>query len=57
MFFKLWSIVIILILLWVIELATNMNFGGYIHLLFITAVVTGIALFLSGRSRNSDEKK
>ncbi len=51
-----WSLVAILILLWGVGMATDVTFGGGLHLVGVAAIVFTIMLLLSGRSTNSDSK-
>ena len=44
----LWTILVILVVLWLLGLVTNIA-GGFIHLLLILALVVLVAQFLSGR--------
>lgn len=45
----LWTISIILLLLWAVGLVSSYTMGGYIHLLLIAAVVVVLARLLSGQ--------
>lgn len=44
----LWTIVVVLVVLWLLGFATNVA-GGLIHLLLVVALVVLIAQLLSGR--------
>jgi hypothetical protein len=46
----LWTIFIILLVLWLLGLITNVVFGGFIHLLLVIAVIVLIYNLLAGRS-------
>lgn len=45
----LWTISIILLLLWAVGLVSSYTMGGYIHLLLIAAVVVVLVRLLSGQ--------
>jgi asparagine N-glycosylation enzyme membrane subunit Stt3 len=45
----LWTIAIVLILLWVIGFITSYTLGGFIHLLVVLAVVTVLIRIIQGR--------
>lgn len=45
----LWTIVVILFVLWLLGLATSYTLGGFIHLLLILAVVVVLVRVLQGR--------
>jgi Family of unknown function (DUF5670) len=45
----LWTIVLILIVLWVLGLATSYTMGGLIHLLLIVAIVVVLIRVIQGR--------
>lgn len=44
----LWTIIAILVLLWLVGLATNVV-GGLIHVILVIAVIVFVAQLLSGR--------
>lgn len=44
----LWTIVAILLLLWLVGLATNIV-GGLIHVILVIAIIVFVAQLLSGR--------
>ena len=46
----LWSIFIILILLWIVGLVSSYTLGGFIHILLVVAVIVLIIKLVSGRS-------
>ena len=45
----LWTIVVILLVLWVLGLVTSYTAGGLVHLLLVVAVVVLVFQFVSGR--------
>jgi hypothetical protein len=45
----LWTIFVILLVLWLIGLVSSYTLGGFIHLLLLLAVVVLIVNLLSGR--------
>ena len=45
----LWTISIILLLLWAVGLVSSYTMGGYIHLLLIAAVIVVFVRLLSGQ--------
>ena len=45
----LWTIAVILIILWLLGLVTSYTLGGFIHILLVIAVVVLIIQLLSGR--------
>jgi hypothetical protein len=47
----LWTIVLVLALLWLLGLVTSYTMGGLIHLLLVIAVVMVIFNLISGRKR------
>ncbi len=47
----LWTITVILLLLWVIGFASSTAIGSWIHLLLVLAVISVIYNLLVGRSR------
>jgi hypothetical protein len=46
----LWTIFVILLVLWVLGLVSSYTLGGFIHILLVLAVVVLIINLLSGRS-------
>jgi len=46
----LWTIFVILLVLWALGLASSYTLGGFIHLLLVLAAVVLIINLLSGRS-------
>ena len=45
----LWTITIVLVILWILGLVSSYTLGGWIHLLLVLAVVVLIFNLLSGR--------
>jgi len=45
----LWTIAIILLILWLVGLITASTFGGWIHVLLVIAVIIIIVRLLQGR--------
>lgn len=45
----LWTITIILFILWVIGLVSSYHFGGWIHILLVLALIVLIFNLLSGK--------
>ncbi len=45
----LWTIFVILLLLWLLGLVSSYTLGGFIHLLLVAAVIVLILRLLSGR--------
>jgi Family of unknown function (DUF5670) len=46
----LWTIFVILLVLWLLGLVTSTTLGGYIHILLVIAVVVLIIRLIQGRS-------
>jgi hypothetical protein len=47
--YMLWTIFVILLVLWLLGLVSSYTLGGYIHILLVVAVVVLIFNLLSGR--------
>jgi Family of unknown function (DUF5670) len=47
----LYTIAVVLILLWLLGLVTSYTMGGVIHVLLVVALVMVLANFISGRRR------
>jgi len=47
----LWTIFVILFVLWLLGLVTSYTFGGFIHLLLVLALVVLIINLVGGRTR------
>ncbi|MGA7616506.1 MAG: lmo0937 family membrane protein [Thermoanaerobaculia bacterium] len=45
----LWTILVILVVLWLLGLVTSYTMGGFIHLLLVVAVIILIFQLVSGR--------
>ncbi|HMG36750.1 MAG TPA: lmo0937 family membrane protein [Blastocatellia bacterium] len=45
----LWTIFVILLILWLLGLVSSYTFGGFIHLLLVLAVVVLLFQLISGR--------
>jgi Family of unknown function (DUF5670) len=45
----LWTIVVIMLILWALGLATSYTLGGLLHILLVVAVVAGIVQVIQGR--------
>jgi len=45
----LWTIAIILLVLWLLGFVTSMTFGGLIHILLVIAIVVIVIQLLQGR--------
>ena len=47
----LWTIVVILAILWLLGLVTSYTMGGLLHLLLVVAVIMVLFNLISGRNR------
>lgn len=47
----LYTIAVVLIILWLLGLITSYTMGGVIHLLLVIAILMVLASFISGRTR------
>ena len=45
----LWTIAVILIILWVLGLVSSYTMGGFIHILLVIALIVVVVGFLQGR--------
>ena len=45
----LWTIFVILLVLWLLGLVSSYTMGGFIHILLVVAVIVILVNFLSGR--------
>ena len=45
----LWTIVVILLILWLLGLVTSYTMGGFIHILLVIALVMIVVNLISGR--------
>ena len=46
----LWTIAVVLVVLWALGLVTSYTIGGFIHLLLVLAVISVIIQLIRGRS-------
>jgi Family of unknown function (DUF5670) len=46
-----YTIAVILLILWLLGLVTSYTMGGVIHVLLVVAIVMVLASFISGRTR------
>jgi uncharacterized membrane protein YtjA (UPF0391 family) len=49
----LWTLAVVLLVLWLLGLITSSTMGGFIHILLVVAVVMVLVSFISGRKRLS----
>ena len=49
----LWTIAVILLVLWALGLASSYTLGGYVHILLIVAVIVVLIRVIQGRSITS----
>ena len=47
----LYTIAVVLIILWLLGLITSYTMGGVVHVLLVVAIVMVLASFISGRTR------
>ena len=52
----LWTIAIILLLLWALGLITSYTLGGFIHVLVVAAVVLLLVRIIQGSSRRRNRR-
>jgi hypothetical protein len=45
----LWTIAVILIILWALGLVSSYTIGGFIHILLVIAIIVIVIGFISGR--------
>jgi len=45
----LWTIAVVLLLLWVLGLVSSYTMGGFIHILLVLAIVVVLVRLISGR--------
>jgi hypothetical protein len=45
----LWTVFVILLVLWLIGLVSHMVLGGFLHILLVVAIVIGLLQILTGR--------
>lgn len=48
----LYTIAVVLIVLWLLGLVTSSTMGGFIHILLVVAIVMVLVNFISGRKRS-----
>jgi uncharacterized protein DUF5670 len=46
----LWTITVLLFLMWLVGMVTNYTLGGFIHLLLLLAIVSVLIRVIQGRS-------
>ncbi len=46
----LWSIAVVLLILWVLGLVSSYTLGGFIHILLVAAVILILVRLIEGRS-------
>jgi hypothetical protein len=51
--YMLYTIVVVLLVLWLLGLVTSYTMGGVIHVLLVIALVMVLANFISGRRRSA----
>jgi multisubunit Na+/H+ antiporter MnhE subunit len=47
----LWTIFVVLLVLWLLGLVTSYTLGGFIHILLLAAIVMILIRFIQGRRR------
>jgi Family of unknown function (DUF5670) len=45
----LWTIFVVLVILWLLGLVTSYTLGGFIHILLVVAIVVALIQIISGR--------
>jgi hypothetical protein len=45
----LWTLFVVLLVLWLLGLVSSVTFGGFIHVLLVVAIVVALIQILSGR--------
>jgi hypothetical protein len=48
----LWTIAVILIVLWLLGLVSSYTMGGFIHILLVVALIVVLVGFIQGRGRS-----
>jgi len=48
----LWTIAVVLLLLWVLGFVTSYTMGGFIHVLIVVAIVMVLVRVIGGRGRS-----
>jgi asparagine N-glycosylation enzyme membrane subunit Stt3 len=46
----LWTITVLLLILWLLGMVTSYTLGGFIHILFVLAVIAVLVRIIQGRS-------
>jgi hypothetical protein len=49
----LWTIFVVLLVLWLLGIVTSYTMGGFIHILLVLAIVTVLIQVIQGRRRTS----
>ncbi len=49
----LWTIAVVLVVLWLLGLVTSYTMGGFIHILLVAAVIVVLVRVIQGRSVTS----
>ncbi|MDY0281404.1 MAG: lmo0937 family membrane protein [Salinivirgaceae bacterium] len=47
----LWTIVVVMLLLWVLGIVSSYTMGGFIHILLVVAVITILFNIIQGRKK------
>jgi hypothetical protein len=47
--FMLWTIFVILLVLWLLGMVSSYTLGGFIHILLVVAIVVALIQIISGR--------
>jgi hypothetical protein len=47
----LWTIAVVLIVLWLLGLITSYTMGGFIHILLVIAIIVVVVSFITGRRK------
>ena len=47
----LWTLVLLLVVLWALGLVTSYTLGGFIHILLVVAIVVVLVRVIQGRSK------
>jgi hypothetical protein len=49
--YMLWTIAVILLVLWLLGLITSYTLGGFIHILLVIAIIVVVVSFITGRRK------
>lgn len=49
----LWTLLVVLLVLWLLGMVTSHTFGGLIHILLVVAVIVFVVNLISGRGRTA----